>query len=251
MRLAAALCAIACGTLPVQAATPAPAVDAIRLEMLVERIAKLDSQVHQGVLAARSRRALDAAMQDFDESLHTAHAQSQGELRDTYATLTLLWSQFRAWHSRGGDAPQKLRERTEEMAWAASKGARLVQESSRASTNAQAVRAANAAVLAQRVTKLYFWRLRGMRDEAFERDLRESGENLRRLVGSLRAAPAPTPEIEAELVNAEGQLRFLDDAVRDLASPASRSRAQEFLAKTGDNITESMERAARLYAAAP
>ena len=76
-------------------------------------------------------------------------------------------------------------------------------------------------------------------------------KNLRRLIGALRTSPVPTPEIEAELANAESQSRFLDDAVRDLGTAASRSRAMEFAAKAGDNITESMERAARLYAAAP
>jgi len=252
VRLAAALCALAFWAASAAAAPASASIDAIHLEMLVQRIAKLDTQVKQGVMVPRSRRALDAAMREFDEALREAHAEAPaGELRETYALLTLLWMQFRSWHSGGGDVVQKLRERTDEMAWIASKAARLVQESARATSNAQAVRAGNAAVLAQRVAKIHLWMLRDLRDETLARDLRDSDENLHRLIQALREAPAPSPVVEAEIANAQSQARFMDDAVRELGTPASRARAVEFIAKTGDNITESMERAARLYVAAP
>ncbi len=253
MRLAAALFLIAAWALPAHAATTSTAaIDAIRIEMMVERIAKLDTQVTQGVMVPRSRRSLEAAMLEFDGQLRAAHAQAPpGELRETYALLTLLWTQFRAWHASAGDPVPKLRERTDELAWTAAKASRIVQENARGNSNAQAVRAANAAVLAQRVAKIHLWMVRDLRDESLARELRASDENLRRLITALRATPAPSPEIDAEIANAEGQARFLDDAVRDLATPASRARAMEFAAKAGDNITESMERAARLYAATP
>ena len=253
MRLAAAFLAIATWALPVLGAPASTAaIDAIRLEMMVERIAKLDTQVTQGVMVARSRRSLEAAEQEFDAALRTAHAQSgAGELREAYALLTLLWTQFRSWHSGAGDPIPKLRERTDEMAFTAAKASRIVQESARGATNAQAVRAANAAVLAQRVAKIHLWMVRDLHDETLARELRASDENLHRLIAGLAGAASPSPEIAAEISNAEGQARFLDDAVKDLATPASRARAMEFAAKAGDNITESMERAARLYAAGP
>jgi hypothetical protein len=227
---------------------------AIRLEMLAERVAKLNAQVGQGVLGARSRRSLDEALKDFDETLLSVSASAPGaEARDTYNLLTLLWVQYRAWavKSTNRDTARKFRDRTEELAYMAAKGARLVQESSRATSNASAVRAENAAVLSQRVAKIHLWMQWGMRDEALMRELRESTENLRRILATLRESPSNTPEISEELVGAEGQLRFLDDAARDLAQHKSEPRAIEFIAKAADHILESMERVAALYEHAP
>ncbi|HEY2628996.1 MAG TPA: hypothetical protein VGI57_07700, partial [Usitatibacter sp.] len=225
---------------------------AIRLEMLVERIAKLNAQVGQDILAARSRRSLDEAIRDFDETLAAVSATAPGaEARDNYNLLTLLWVQYRAWAVKptSRDAGRKLRDRTEEMAFVAAKGTRLVQESARATSNASAIRAENAAVLAQRIAKIHLWMRWDMHDEALERALRESTENLRRILATLGSTPGNTPEISDELVGANAQMRFLDDAARDLAQHQSEARSIEFIAKAGDHIQVSMERVAGLYEA--
>jgi hypothetical protein len=146
---------------------------------------------------------------------------------------------------------RKLRDRTEELAYVAAKGARLVQESARATSNASAVRAETAAVLSQRVAKIHLWMRWDMRDEPLARDLRESTENLRRILATLRETSASRPEIAEELVGAEAQMRFLDDAARDLAEHKSEARAIEFIAKASDHILDSMEHVAALYEGAP
>ena len=222
--------------------------------MLAERVAKLNAQVGQGVLGSRSRRSLDEAVKDFDSTLASVAAKAPGaEARDTYDLLTLLWAQYRVWALKptNRDNARKLRDRTEELAYVAAKGARLVQESARATSNASAVRAENAAVLSQRVAKIHLWMQWGMRDEPLAKELRESAENLRRILATLRESPSNTPEISEELLGAEVQMRFLDDAASDLAQRKSEARAIEFLAKASDHITESMERVAELYERAP
>jgi hypothetical protein len=227
---------------------------AIRLEMLVERVAKLNAQVGQDILGARSRRALDDAIRDFDETLIAVSATApSAEVRDNYNLLTLLWVQYRAWavKATNRDTARKFRDRTDELAFVAAKGTRLVQESARATSNASAVRAENAAVLAQRVAKIHLWMRWDMHDEPLARDLRESTENLRRILTTLRAAAGNTPEIADELVGTDAQMRFLDDAVRDLGQHKSEARSIEFIAKAGDHIQVSMERVAGLYEAAP
>ncbi|HLX24331.1 MAG TPA: hypothetical protein VKR38_13375 [Usitatibacter sp.] len=259
MTRAAALGAIAFAVLV--PAAPAQAVEAavrarpaIRLEMLAERVAKLNAQVGQGVLGGRSRRSLEEAIRDFDETLGPVMESAPGaEARDTYRVLTLLWVQYRALALKPAnrDTARKFRDRTDELAFIAAKGARLVQESARASSNASAVRAENAAVLAQRVAKIHLWMQWGMRDEVLARSLRESSENLPRILATLRESPANTPEISEELAGAEGQLRFLEDAARDLAQRKSEARAIEFIAKAADHILDSMERVAGLYERAP
>lgn len=227
---------------------------AIRLEMLAERVAKLNAQVGQGVLATRSHRALEEAVRDFDATLNSVSASVPGaEARDTYNLLTLLWVEYRAWALKptNRDTAWKIRERCEEVAYIAAKGSRQIQENARATSNASAVRAESAAVLSQRVAKIHLWMRWDMRDEPLARDLRESTENLRRILATLREAAADRPEIAEVLANAEGQMRFLDDAASDLAQRKSEARAIEFIAKASDHILESMERVAALYEGAP
>ena len=238
----------AAGDVPVRATT------AIRLATLAERIAKLHAQVGQGVLAERSRRALAESVRDFDATLKGLAARAPtAELRDNYALLTLLWQDYRDWATRTPtrENARKLRSRTEEVAWIAAKGAKLIQDHARGATNAAALRAENAAMLAQRVAKAHLWMRWDIRDEALALELREANENLRRTLDTLSASPADNPEIAAELQSVASQIRFMDDAARALERREPGVRAIEFMAKTGDHIFESMERLARLYEGAP
>jgi hypothetical protein len=242
---------------PAWAATadaPLRATAAIHLTTLAERIAKLHAQVGQGVLAERSRRALRETVRDFDATLKDVAARASGpELRDNYALLALLWADYRDWALRTPtrDNARKLRARTEEVAWIAAKGAKLAQENARGATNASAVRAAQAATLAQRIAKAHLWMRWDMRDEALAQELRESNENLRRTLETLRKSPGETEEVAAELRAVESQMSFMDEAARALERRESGARAIEYVAKTGDHIYESMERLARLYEGAP
>ena len=238
------------------AATDAPvrAIAAIRLGTLAERIAKLHAQVGQGVLAARSRRALAESVRDFDATLREIAARAPTpELRDNYALLGLIWQDYRDWAMRAPtrDNARKLRSRAEEVAWVAAKGAKLVQENARAATNASAVRAETAAMLAQRIAKVRLWMRWEMRDDALVQELREADENLHRTLEMLRKSPVDTEEVAAELQSVETQVRFMDDASRALDRREPGTRAIEFLAKSGDHVYESMERLARLYDGGP
>jgi len=260
VRAAAALRAIALAALvpaslldTVHAAQqPVRARPAIRLEMLVERVAKLNAQVGQDVLGVRSRRSLEEAVRDFDATLLSVLAAAPDpETRDTYNLLALLWVQYReaALRSTNRDTAGKLRDRTEEMAYVAAKGARLLQQSARATSNASAIRAETAAALAQRVGKIHLWMRWDMHDDALARDLRESTENLRRILATLHDAPGNSPEIVDELAGADAQMAFLDAAAADLAGRRSEARSIEFIAKASDHIAVSMEHVAALYEA--
>ena len=231
-------------------AQPSIATDALGLVTLAERIAKLHAQIGQGVLVERSRRDLVQALRRFDASLRAVSAQaSSPEARDTYLLLAALWREHREWVARppSREGARQMRERTEEVAWIAQKGARMVQGDSRAMVNAGAFRAAQAALLSQRLAKAYLWRRWGMRDERLEKERRESDENLDRLLAALRSGRGNTAEIEGELQTAETQLRFLRESARELDAGRPAPRAIEFVAKSADHILQSMERVARLY----
>jgi len=236
--------------------TGAPAGNALRLttamhlSTLVERIAKLHAQVGQGILLERSRKALHEAVRDFDATLRTVSARaSTAECRDNYALLALQWQDYRDWATRtpSREGARKLRPRTEEMIWVAAKGARMLKADPHTLVSASAVRAEGAATLAQRIAKLYLWSRWEIHDEALDRELRESEENLRRALDFLRTAPDNAPAIVDELQAADIQLRFMEDAARALKARDTSARHIEFIAKTGDHIEESMERVARLY----
>ena len=233
-----------------QPATGVRASSALRLATLAERIAKLHAQLGQGVLVERSRRSLPEAIRDFDASLKLATARAPTpEIRDNYVLLALLWREYREWALKTPtrENARKLRERTEEVVWIATKGAKMLQEHSRASQSAWALRAAGAALLSQRIPKLYLWRRWDMRDQALVRELRDAEENLRRSLDALHGAPDNTPEIEAELRGAQDQLSFMADAAKHFEGGAAAARSLEFIAKTGDHILDAMERMTRFY----
>ncbi|MGZ5040570.1 MAG: hypothetical protein ACXWBQ_07475 [Usitatibacter sp.] len=233
---------------------PAPGAgrrtDAMRLATLAERVAKLHAQVGQGILPERSRKSLQQALQEFDATLRTvAPYASTPASRENYAVLALLWQDYREWAVRtpSRETARKLRPRSEEVVWIASKGVKMLQEEGRLAPNGGAMRAQGAATLAQRVAKLHLWARWDIRDAPLARELRESSVNLRRAVEALRASPQPSAAIGDELQAAEIQLRFMEDTERALAAGEAPARHIEFIAKTGDHIQESMERVARLY----
>ncbi len=218
-----------------------PALAALRLAMLAERMAKLHAQAAHGILVDRSRRHLADATREFDSLLPRVQARAVGaEARDNFVLLRLLWADYRPWVARAPskDTARKLVERTEELAWIATKGARML-----GADTGPAVTAARAAILSQRVPRIHLLR-RGAGDEA--RELAEAESQLRDAVAALRDGPGNTSEALAEIQLAENQLQFLEQAIRE---PHANARRLEFIAKAGDHLMESMLRLARGYAA--
>jgi hypothetical protein len=247
VRLAAAIAALVLAAFASGAEAQDPAM---RLEMLAERIAKLHAQVGQGVLAERSRRALAEAIRDFDAGLKEVKARPAGpEIRDNYVLLGLLWSEYRAWATKPAtrDNAKKLAERAEEVAWIAAKGARLVHEPGRRGTGKLALDAAHAAMLSQRLARLYLTQRWDVKQESAGRAIPGVSADLQATLERLRSAPQNTPEIVIELQAAEGQMGFLVQGGRELLGKRAGAQAPEFVAKSADHLLESMERVVRLY----
>ena len=223
---------------------------ALRLEALAERIAKLHAQVGQGVLAERSKRALPEAVREFDTALKDTSARAtNADARENYLLLKLLWQDLRPWTLKPAtrDNAKRISDRVEEVAWVAAKGARLTVTPGRKGTAVLAIDAAHVATLAQRVARLHLLRRWGLRDSTLGTNLEGASAELRATLEKLRASNANTPEIETELAVAAGQLQFLSQAAQELEGGRGSTRQLEFIAKAGDHILESMERAARLY----
>jgi len=217
----------------------------LRLGPMIERMARLHAQAGHGVMAQRSRRALADSVRDFDATLRSALAAAPGtEARDNYVLLAMLWQDYREWILRAPsrETARKLRDRTEETAWIAAKGVRLMNDSARAGASAAAVRASQASTASQRIAKAYLWRRWEIRDDGLDRELREARENLPRALEAIASTPGLSPELVAHVESAQTQWRFLSDAATQLDASAANARALEFACKAADHIFEAMDR---------
>lgn len=219
------------------------------LAILSERLGKLHAQAGQGLLAERARRGLAEGSRQFDALLRSTAAAASGETRERYLLLGLLWQDYRAWLARPAtrENARRLAERTEELAWVAGQAARAW--TARSARAVSAAQAAQASVLAQRVARLQLLRRWDVRDDAATRELAGASLQLRSSLASLRAGAGDDAEIAAELQVAENQHVFLERAVQDLAAKPALAQPLEIVAKTGDNILESLQRVVRLYEA--
>lgn len=226
---------------------------ALRFATLTERIAMLHAQIGQNILTDRAHRALTGAIAEFEAGLRAMGSRgSAGEIRDNYLLLSNLWPEYRAWALKAATPSnaRKLAERTEEVVWVADKGARLLIEQARAATTSQALTAARACTLSQRIAKLYLLRRWGIRDEKFTPELKVAEIEYRRALQMLHEAPQNTPEVLAQLQLAENQSRFLEQAAEQFERGKDAARQIEFIAKSGDHLFEIMQRVVSLYESA-
>jgi hypothetical protein len=248
--LSRAIAALAAAFLVFAAASPRAAdervanVPAVRLAGIAERIAKLHVQAARGVLPERSRRALAEAMRDFEATLRAAAARpGTAESRDSYLLLGLLWREYHAWAARTPtrDSMRKVADRGDEVAWVAAKLPR------QQGSGPLALDAARACVLSQRVPRLHFMRHWEPRNAQLARELAAASAELAAILARLAAAAENTDDIAAQLQIARTQHEFLASAGEEMHRPGAAARHAENVAKTGDHILESMERALRLY----
>lgn len=225
---------------------------ALRQPMLGERIAKLYVQVGQGVLAARTTRALPAAIKEFESGLEPLLAGSaNAEIREAYLLLALVWREFRVVASRPPslDNAKKLAEQNEELVWVAEKAARLVLAHSRASGSEVTRAAAELRLLSQRIAKLHLYRHWGLRGDRLALEVAAADAGFRKALALVVQAPGNSPEVNAELQLAQNQYLFLGQAVERLNAGKEARRELEFVVKTCDNILDVMDRAVLLYEA--
>lgn len=221
-----------------------------RLATLAERLGKLHAQAGQGVLPERARRALTEALRDFDALLRDPRTAA-AEPRESDLLLALLWREYRPLLARPAtrEAARRLSERSEELAWVALKAARALPAGPDAVRRAS--QAAHAGVLAQRVARLHLLRRWDLRDEPATRELARATSQLLAALESLKAEAGNSADVMAELEVAENQRVFLARAAEELAVRPTAAAPLEVVAKTGDNLLESLQRVARLYEARP
>lgn len=227
------------------AASPAGAL-AARAGILVERLGKLHVQAVLRILGPRTGRGLAAARSEFEGVLRDLRtATSRGDARDAALLLGLLWEEAKPLFARapGAEVATALSERSEEMAWVAAKLLRFVAMA----MPEGARRATEAALLSQRLGRLYLLRVAGAGKGDTLVQLRVSGAALHAALDALsRAGTGP-----AELQLARNQEAFLGPAIERLAGGRREAGDEEAVAKSCDNLLEVMERLVRPVETAP
>jgi hypothetical protein len=217
-----------------------------RLATLAERVSKSHVQAAEGVLAERSRRAMRDSMAEFDSLLPVVGVLAgDAEARDNFALLGILWKELRAWARKTPtrEHARQVSERAEEVAWVASKTARALK--TEGTSQREGLAAMQAATAAQRVGRLLLMKRIVSRDARRDAELMDATARLGSMLSALAGSPH-TLELEDDLRMAGAQYEFLLGAMREAAAGDTASAA-ELIAKTTDHITDSMERAARLY----
>ena len=221
---------------------------AMRLAVLVERVAKLQLQLAQGVMAERGTRAVTEARREFDAGLRALSTRLPGpEVRDNYLLLRILWDDFRPLSTKPPtrESARSFGDRVDEAAWIAGKGARMLHPGG---ADSLAMRAWRVCVLSQRIPRLALMRRWDARSDEIARDLASALGEMRALLEQLATAPLNTPETAGEVRVAQTQFGFLERAAGDL--DRGGARAADNVVKTGDHILEVMGRVAPLYESA-
>lgn len=219
-------------------ATPSTAGLAARAELLVERVGKLHVQGALGLVGARTARSLAAASQELESALRDLRGVTTGEARDAWLLVGLVLEEARPLLARAPtrDGAKAFAERADEMAWVAAKGRRAA-----GVLPGGAGRAAEAALLSQRLGRLYLLRVAAGGAAQGLATLRTTGAALHAAVASL----ARDPGLAAEVELARNQEAFLGPAIERLAAGKAEAGDAEAVAKTCDNVMEAVGRAAR------
>ena len=244
-RLAACAAAIAlAASLPVRAQEHR-AGDGMRLAALAERTAKLHAQAAHGVMAERSRRGLADAVREFDLLLRASGRAAAPETRESFVLLGLLWDEYRplALKPPAREGVRRLADRTDEIAWVASKAAAAAQPA----LGPIAAKAARVCVLSQRVPRLLLMRRWEPRNDELAREAAASAAELSGTLDDLLSASQNVPDLAAEVQVARTQHGFLAAAATEMQRPGAGARALDNVAKTGDHILEAMQRVTRRY----
>jgi hypothetical protein len=224
-----------------------------RQRMLSQRMSLAWLAIGQGIDTVRAQRVLDESMALFERQLAELKSFApNAEIRATYATLEPVWGEYKAALTgtppgqAGGAAVVALGSRVLAVAH---QGTVQLERHSGKSVGRLVNMAGRQRMLSQLLGKLYF--VQGWAPEASAKDLETARAEFVAALKTLREAPEATPAIRQELVLAEQQWLFFDNALKRRDDPYNPARYATDVFRSSDNILQVMERVTGLYARLP
>lgn len=232
-----------------------------RQRMLSQRMSLAWLAVGQGIDTVRAQRVLDESMALFERQLAELKAFApNAEIRATYATLEQVWGEYKTALTDtppgqiGGPAVMALGGRVLAVAH---QGTVQLEKHSGKSVGRLVNMAGRQRMLSQLLAKLYF--VQSWAPDTSAKDLETARREFVAALKALREAPEATPAIRQDLVLAEQQWIFFDNALKrrdDIHNPAHNldhnpARYATDVFRSSDNILQVMERVTGLYARLP
>ena len=221
-----------------------------RQRMLSQRMAKAYLCVGQQVEVVAASRALDQSMGLFDRQLVELKAFAPaGPVRDTYVMLESEWSVYKA--LLVGATPTlanagKLLAQDNKVLELAHKGTVQLEQLSGKPVGKLVNIAGRQRMLSQRMAKYYLATAWNIDPAASGGEMNKARAEFVTALETLRNAPEATAAIRQELILADGQWLFFDNALRARFSAGGNGPTDVFV--TSENLLQVMDKVTGLYA---
>lgn len=253
--LCCAICLILLAWPAAQAATPpqktarATALaqrlaSAEQLKMLGERLTRNWAMTGLGALRVRAENQFEIDSKRYERLLRQMQdGADTPELRDNYALLGQLYSDFVELHKLGAtpDNVKALADQNEELVWIAEKGAQLMREQMGPQVTEGLRQASEARALSQRIAKLYFFRSLGATAPFIAKDLAAAQKAYREAIKNLDALVQDNPRQQSILQLAELQWQFFSEALGTTPQSWDRQVVFESVAKASDSLLVALD----------
>ncbi|MDQ3272652.1 MAG: type IV pili methyl-accepting chemotaxis transducer N-terminal domain-containing protein [Pseudomonadota bacterium] len=223
-----------------------------RQRMLSQRMSKAYLALIQKVETSSAQQVLDRSMSTFDRQLVELKAYApHAEIRDTYAKLENLWSEFKS--VLVGTVPDKehalkLMQLDAKILSLANQGTQQYEQTGGSAVVGKLVNiAGRQRMLSQRMAKLYLANSLQMDAHGSIAEIAKSRGEFIAALAVLRKAPEATPRIKEELALADSQWVFFDLGLSRLEGARSSPKLMSDVFVSSENLLSVMDRITGLY----